>query len=126
MREFFADLRLCLQLCWQEPRPVRVRAAMAAGEVVLFIWYRGIFNPIGNTVDDLLRRFNRGRIGSRYWTPRVGDRVTACLSGPTTVTAVSIRRNWCRTADGREHSMRQCCSPIETGTHVAYEGGDQR
>lgn len=81
-------------------------------DLASFAFWRGLVAPARSEWVNLRLWCGRGRVGSRYWCPRVGDPVDACCSSPGRVAvAVSIRKDVVITADGHRHSLRCCVSP---------------
>ena len=87
--------------------------------LVLALVFRGVVSPLAWRLDCLRRTLARGRVQSRFWTPRVGDRVRMCLVGVTTVAAVSVRDDEVISTTGHRCSLRECCDPVEVVADVA-------
>jgi hypothetical protein len=83
--------------------------------IMLFVW-RGLVNPALWGIDCAWRWLGRGRIEWEHWSPRVGDQVSTCTGGVSTVVAVSLWQDWVITDDGDDQwhrdSLRNCCEPV--------------
>jgi hypothetical protein len=67
----------------------------------------------------------RGKTGSRWWVPRVGDLVNTCSSGDCVrVERVSIREGLVWLDNGRTDDLYNCVDPYPPGRAEKYEVPD--